>query len=277
MPNIQIPRLVAFLALAVTLVFNAHAANLVGNAMTVPNTAIDRVEIAFPQQAIGVKGPAPNYAMGGPAVFLVSGLVEKKLRPTVEKINQEVPDSYIRDEVLRATRDNLDRAKFPGIADIGFANIADAAPDQQYPHRLYLTFEVYFTGNLRSLHIALHALVVDGNEGGKPRPLFAQDLYYDVPMETAGVFLSPRKAADYWWSKDPETLRRQVREGADELVAMLNREVTRQPVKGRIPGPQIAWSDSQLSEYGVVLDEVGDRVWLRLRNGRLVSIPKPAE
>lgn len=247
--------------------------------MLVPNGAIKRLEIAFPQESIVIKAAPPNYAMGGPLTLLTSGLAEKKLRPALERADKEAPASYIRDELIRGVRENIDRNLFPNVGDIELASPANAGhlSRTSSPDCLYLSFEVYFTDNLRSLRIELKARAFGDGRKADSKPLFGQDLYYAVPAEPHRVFFSPTQGADYWQRQDETAIRRHIREGVNELVAMLNREVTRQPVKERIPGRQIAWDDGQLGTYGVILDEVGDRVWLRLRGGRLASIPRPRQ
>ncbi len=103
---------------------------------------------------------------------------------------------------------------------------------------------------------------------------FAQNVAYRQPRtrhgeKSGGLFGWMEVAAQDWEAVGPAEISAQIDAGVQEVAAMLAYELQRKPRFGRIPGKQYAIE----ATYAAVETRVGDRAWLRLRNGRLSSLP----
>ena len=75
--------------------------------------------------------------------------------------------------------------------------------------------------------------------------------------------------AAYWANLGPQALDAKIDAGLRDVAGMLAYELLRKPRFGRIPGKQYPVDMT----YAAKETEHGDRAWLRLRDGRLVSVP----
>ncbi|MGH8076856.1 MAG: hypothetical protein ACREPE_05965 [Lysobacter sp.] len=257
--------------------------------LQLPDQQTTAIEVYFPQKEIEVTTPQNMTMMGGGAIGgavagLVSAAIDRHLEPALNNLGKAITIESLKEPVLEVVKAKVDPAQFPSIRAVAFheSSLEDhvktgaSLPDEQV---LVLTFRYYFTQNMGALRVSLNA-TVDARKllvapTKKRPPMFTRQMFYDVPAKGLGFLISPREGAEYWTGVGAGTTRQMVVAGVDELLAMLSQELTREPTFGRIAGKQLSWNSGMPGgAYGVAIDEVGDRLWIRLRNGSLASIPK---
>lgn len=254
--------------------------------LQLPSQQAKAIEVYFPQKEIEVATPQRmtmmgGGAMGGAAAGLVSAAIDRHLEPALDTLGEAITIESLKESVLELVTAKVGPPQFPSVRTVGFhessleahVKTGSASPDEKV---LALSFRYFFTQNMGVLRVSLNARIDDRKLLAAPvtrkrSPMFARQMFYDVPTEGLGFLISPREAAGYWTGVGADTTRQMVVAGIDELLAMLSQELTREPTLGRIPGKQLSMPGGA---YGVAIDEVGDRLWVRLRNGSLASTPK---
>ena len=234
----------------------------------------------------------PNHMIGGAVGVLMQTAEDKTAdsrNPFLVQLNASIPAADYGAVLQEAVRKQLGAAQFTHITKVA-VHAATAAeiegPSRGNPDEQVLALDVryYLAPYFKTLRVAMTARlgareIVTASPSSNEAPSFVQEFYYDVPADRGGFMRTPRSGnAEYWTKMGGQAVGAQILAGMDEVMAMLAYELGRQPRFGRIPGKQIAWQEAnQNSTYGVFERQVGDRQWLRLRNGRIASVPARAQ
>jgi len=259
------------------------------NVLVLPAAAITKVEVYVPQERIIVADAVNPMPVGG----LVEGLIgaahdhawQKNVQPHLDVFLQQNDVDHLREEIVPIVQAGLDRDQLPGLKDVVLqpGTLKDSKGNQlaSQDQIAALTFTFLLTPRLDIFRVAMvvrigeRAALLRERPGQTPKIPFAQELSYDVPVP-AEYRSSVTHAAVYWRGLGEDALRPHVRAAATELMSMLARELGRTPTRGYQRGKQIPWGIQGVANFGVVLDDRGERVWIRLRDGQLASVPKTA-
>lgn len=236
-----------------------------------------RVEVSMPQTAIVVlrgQGPSvipvvPGSFAGGAIAGGIAAAVgaarerslERQTSPVVASLESDVGPSVVRklfDDAL------AERPPARCMTD-GAGLAADERPMQ-------LRLHYQFTPIMDRLLLQMHASRPgQAAANGKATWDFSNAYIYDIPAGPHRLFKAERDTTQYWLAIDRSEFRAELAAGARELLAMLDADCGRPIPLGVQPGRPVGWGGMY---YGVVDRQEGQRQWIRLRDGRMVSTPK---
>jgi hypothetical protein len=246
------------------------------NALALPVPGATTVEIYLPQSELYTETGA-YLMMGGAVPAAITAILESKDEAAAARLRDNLPAQDFDKLLMEAFSKHLDARHFATITKVVVHHGEPAAIEASNPGApeeqvLALRFRYYLTPRLASLRVAATArlgarkIVTSAPRKDAP-PLFSQELAYEIPG--ASFFALPSTRAEAWSSMGGPAVAEQIADGVDTVMAMLASEMGTQPRFGRLTGKQIAWGTS----YGVVENSTGDRDWIRMRNGWLVSVP----
>lgn len=259
------------------------------NRIALPMTVPVVVDIRMPQKEIESK---PAEAYGGALPGTIAGEIssaiarsreEKYVDPLLRRLRSEMPTRDYATILEAALRSELESAGLVRIQRIdrigtGPGNASAADPEAQ---AFAISGSYYMTSFMRDLRVELYVRYGKRSTLASPNrdragPEFSQRLFYDMPATGIGYFSGPAGMAEAWESLTGDQAADHVERGFRELAKMLAYELQRKPRFGRIPGKQYEWRDGQYATYGATEIREGDRAWLRMRSGALVSVPLAA-
>lgn len=245
------------------------------NRLQLPLSTPVTVRVALPQtqleasDAPGVSSAAAGPIGGSIAATIADARMDRHLGPQLVRLRAEMPTRDYAAVLTEALRTELATTEGFPVADVRSSAAADAAIDGPL---LDVDAAYYMTPYFRDFRIVPRARLIPP---GRKDPDFSQQLFYDMPAEGIDYFSGPADMAAAWSRLDGARASAHVEAGLRELARMLAYELRRSPKFGRIPGKQREWRDGTFTTYGVAETASGDRAWLRLRNGQLVSVPAP--
>lgn len=244
------------------------------NQLQLPMPTAVTVRISLPQTRLEASSsPGVSSATGGAiAAAIADARMDRHLTPQLERLRTEMPSrdyAAMLADALRAELGTIDGFK---LADVR-VDTTDS-PRTTADALLEVDAAYYMTPYFRDFRVVLQVRL--GRPGVK-EPDFSQRLIYDMPAEGVGYFSGPSDMAAAWARLDGARAAAHVEAGFRELARMLAHELKRTPRFGRIPGRQREWREGEYTTYGVTEIDGGERVWLRLRNGYLASVPARVE
>lgn len=243
------------------------------NRLQLPLSTPVTVRVALPQTQLEASdAPGVSTAGAGPvggavAAPIADARMDRHLGPQLQRLLAEMPRRDYAVVLIEALRAELAATEGFPIADVRTGAAADAAVDGPL---LEVDAAYYMTPYFRDFRIVLQARLT---RAGQKEPDFSQQLFYDMPAQGIDYFSGPADMAAAWARLDGAAAAAHVEAGLRELARMLAYELRRSPKFGRIPGKQREWREGQFTTYGVAETASGERVWLRLRNGHLASVP----
>lgn len=255
------------------------------NTLALPLAEPVEVILVMPDEALGYSAYVSRSTISplGDALATnsIRGQEEKHLRPALARLNAAIPASQRADRLATAVRESL--ATVPGLQVASLTvhrgvHPADLPRGDGTRRVLLLVAHQSMAYGFFSLDVELEARYGLASEvftfEGKPKLLFAQTLTASFPRPAGGkgggLFGWMEQSAASWEALGADAVAGMVDTGLRDVAAMLAYELQRRPRFGRLPGKQLAVGDT----YGVVEHLAGDRAWVRLRNGRLGSLPK---
>lgn len=256
------------------------------NGLTLPlDTPID-IELAIPDESLGFRAYVPRSSGMSPlgdalAAETIRHKEDQYLRPALARLNAGMTHDHRAEALAAAIRREIEAT---GKIKIGEFRVHRGVPPTDLPkgdadRNVLLLIARY------DMDMGFAALVVelDARYGPRtqaltfdrvPRLVFAQNISHRQPRvlhsgERGGLFRWMEVAAQDWETTGPVSISAQIDAGLQDVAAMLAYELQRKPRFGRISGKQYAIEET----YGVVETRVDGRAWLRLRNGRLSSLP----
>jgi hypothetical protein len=239
--------------------------------------------------AVGIPG-SNSGALGALAGGIAAEIGEARMRhhldPVLARLQKEMPPQNYAALLEVELRDRLAGTLQIGAIHILPTPVDGAGPTASAPTAtdrriLFVQARYAMTVGYRDLRIRLNArmnpppTLQPGRKATDPD--FFQVMFYDVPATGIGYFSGPKDMAAAWSTMRGEDLAGHVKAGLGQLAAMLAWELARKPKFGRTPGKQFEWRDGQYGTYGSVETERDGRRWLRLRDGRLVSVQAVAD
>lgn len=255
------------------------------NTLVLPLAEPLEVHLVMPQEALGYSAYVGRSTISPIGDALAAQNMHRQedthLRPVLARMNAALPHDGRADRLATAVREAL--ATVPGL-QVGSLAVHRGVAPADLPKGdgarkiLLLVARQEMAFGFFSLDVVLEARYGLASEvlsfEGKPKLQFAQTLIASFPRPAGGkgggVFGWMEVSAKAWDDLGPTVIGGMVDTGLRDVAAMLAYELQRRPRFGRIPGKQHAVGD----QYAVVEHEAGDRVWLRLRNGRLGSLPR---
>lgn len=255
------------------------------NTLVLPLAEPLEVHLVMPEETLGYSAYVARSTISPVGDALAAENMHRQedthLRPVLARMNAALPQGGRADLLATAVREAL--ATVPGL-QVGSLAVHRGVAPADLPNGdgtrkiLLLVARQEMAFGFFSLDVVLEARYGPASEvlkfTGKPKLLFAQTLIASFPRpaggEGGGLFGWMEQSAKVWDGLGAEAIDSMVQTGLRDVAAMLAYELQRRPRFGRIPGKQLAVGD----QYAVVEREAGDRVWLRLRNGRLGSLPK---
>ena len=255
------------------------------NTLVLPLAEPVEVHLVMTDESLGYSAYVPRGTISplGDALAAESirGQEEKHLRPAVARFNAAIPGAQRADQLAAAVRESL--ATVPGLQVASLTVHRGVAPGD-VPRGdggrrvLLLIARQHMAYGFFSLDVELEARYGLASEvfkfQGKPKLLFAQTFTASFPRPAGGkgggIFGWMEQSAASWEALGPDAVAGMVDAGLRDVASMLAYELQRRPRFGRLSGKQLAVGDT----YGVVEHVAGDRAWVRLRNGRLGSLPK---
>ncbi len=257
------------------------------NGLTLPLDAPVDIELVLPSEALEYQTYIPRSSGLSPLGDAIGAanmhrMEDKHLRPALARLNEGMTHEHRADALAAAIRRELDAS---GVIKVGELRIhrgislADLPRDDPGRNVLLLIARHELETGFTALAVSLDARYGPRSEvlarGDRtPKLVFAQTMTHRQPRvahsgKSGGLFGWMEVAAQDWETTGPETISRHIDAGQQEVAAMLAYELQRKPRFGRIAGKQYAVEMT----YGVIETRVGDRAWLRLRNGRISSLP----
>lgn len=257
------------------------------NRLTLPLDAPVDIELVLPSEALEYQTYVPRSSGLSPLGDALGAanmhrMEDKHLRPVVARLNAAMTHEHRADALAAAIRRELEAS---GVIKIGELRIhrgvavADLPRGDPSRNVLLLIARHELETGFAALSVSLDARYGPWSEvlprDSTPKKLlFAQTMTRRQPRvmhsgKSGGLFGWMEVAAQDWEKTGPETISAQIDAGQQEVAAMLAYELQRKPRFGRISGKQYAVEMT----YGVIETRVGDRAWLRLRNGRISSLP----
>lgn len=242
------------------------------NRLQLPMSTPVTVRVSLPQtQLEASSSPGVSSATGGMVAAAIADMrMDRHLTPQLERLRVEMPARDYANLLVEALRSELTTIGAFPLSDVrvdGTTGATDGAV-------LDVDAMYYMTPYFRDLRVVLQVRLT---RPGAKEPEFSQRLIHDMPAEGIGYFSGPSEMAAAWARVDGARAAAHVETGLRELARMLAYELRHTPRFGRISGKQREWREGEFTTYGVAENQDGQRVWLRLRNGYLASVPAQTE
>jgi hypothetical protein len=255
------------------------------NALVLPlETPVD-IELVIPDESLGYQAYVPR-STGSPlgdalGAETIRRQEEKFLQPSLVRLNQGMTHDHRADALTAAIRRELEAT---GKIKLGELRVHRKVPITALPRGdaasnvMVIIAGYEMQTGFAMLDVSLDVRYGPGSEAlavnRVPKLVFAQHISHLEPRvvrskKSGGLFGWMEVAAQDWEAIGPATISSQIDAGLQEVAAMLAYEIQRKPHFGRISGKQYALGDN----FGVVEHKAGERSWLRVRNGRLSSLP----
>ncbi|TXH72710.1 MAG: hypothetical protein E6Q88_05925 [Lysobacteraceae bacterium] len=259
------------------------------NGLALPLDAPLDIELVLPDQALGYQAHIPRPSGLSPLGDALGAETmrhqeDKHLRPALARLNAAMTHDHRADALTAAIRREIEGTGKIKIGElrvhrgVAVADLPRGDPDSRV---LLLIARYDMEAGFMALAVSLDARYGPRSEvlalDRKPKLVFAQNIASRQPRvmhsgKSGGLFGWMQVAAQDWETTGPTAISAHIDAGLQDVAAMLAYELQRKPRFGRIPGKQYAVETT----YGVVETRIGDRAWLRLRNGRLSSLPLSA-
>lgn len=269
------------IAAAIILPARASAASLRPlNALVLPMDAPMDVEVRFDDGELRYEPiPAASSALSPVGGILAMARYRKMeddiIRPAMATLNAGLSRAPRRDALAATIRSTLEATGKIRVGEVHVHDSAHPAPDATAdPDRpVLLVFLRYgmepMMGGLSVLLGARYGRRGDLLAGAGASETFMQTIHWREPAPQGGFFDFAEDHAAYWTKLGPQAVDARVDAGLRDAIDMLAYELQRKPRFGRIPGKQYPVDTG----YAAKETEHGDRAWLRVRDGTLVSLP----
>ena len=270
------------IAAAIILPARAPAAALRAyNALVLPMEAPMDGEVRFDDGELRYEPiPAATSAISPIGGVLATARYRKMeddiIRPAMATLNAGLSTAPRRDALAEAIRSALEATGKIRVGEVRVYDSAHPAPDAtvEADRPVLLVFLRYgmepMMGGLSVLLGARYGRRGDLVAGNATAPVaFRQTVESREPAPQGGFFDFAEDNATYWTKLGPQAVDARIDAGLRDAINMLAYEVQRKPRFGRIPGKQYPVDTG----YAAKETEHGDRAWLRVRDGTLVSLP----
>lgn len=269
------------IAAAIVLPARASAASLrPHNALVLPMDAPMDVEVRFDDGELRYEAiPAASSAISPMGGILATARYRRMeddiVRPAMATLNAGLSRAPRRDALAAAIRSALEATAKIRVGEVRVYDSGHPAPDAtvESGHPVLLVFLRYdmepMMGGLSILLGARYGGRGDLLAGAAASETFMQTIRWRDPAPKGGFFDFAEDHAAYWTTLGPQAVDARIDAGLRDAIDMLASELQRKPRFGRIPGKQYPVDTG----YAAKESEHGDRAWLRVRDGTLVSLP----
>jgi hypothetical protein len=276
-------RLLLSLGIAATIILppRAPAASLrPHNELILPMDAPMDVEVRFDDTELRYEAiPAASSAISPVGGILATARYRKMeediIRPAMATLNASLSRTPRRDRLAEVIRNTLEATGKIRVGEVRVHDRNHPAPDAtiEADRPVLLVFLRYgmepMMGGL-SVHLgARYGRRGEVIAGAAASETFQQRIHWRDPAPLGGFSDFAEDHAAHWATLGPQAVDARIDAGLRDAIDMLAYELQRKPRFGRIPGKQYPVGTG----YAAKETEHGDRMWLRVRDGTLVSLP----